>query len=142
MKNPKTKKIAVTVAAVIGAAAVIVLAFFAGYVVRDAVSGDAADWVLSIIEKYYYQDIDSSEADNIAADAIVDKYLDIYSEYYTAEEYRALQASNGGSSSGVGISYSYIPGTGVTVIGTTGNSPSFRAGLRSGDVILYAEKEG
>ncbi len=142
MKNSKTKKIAVTVAAVIGAAAVLVLAFFAGYVVRDAVSGDAADWVLSIIEKYYYQDIDSSEADNIAADAIVDKYLDIYSEYYTAEEYRALQASNGGSSSGVGISYAYIPGTGVTVIGTTGNSPSFRAGLRSGDVILYAEKEG
>ena len=49
MKNSKTKKIAVTVAAVIGAAAVIVLPFFAGYVVRASVRGDAADWGLRLI---------------------------------------------------------------------------------------------
>ena len=142
MRNEKLKKRLKIAAAVLSAAAVAVLVFFAGYLTRAAAGVNAYDWVLEIIRDRYYVEVDTSDADGIAADAIVDKYLDGYSEYYTAEEYEALTHSNAGSSSGIGLSYSYIPGTGLTVIGTTGNSPSFRAGLRSGDVLLYGESGG
>lgn len=143
-KNGKIRntKLIIIVAATATAVVLLLLAFFAGYALRGALSMSSSDWVINMISKYYYQDIDTSDYEGVAADALVDKYLDAYSEYYTAEEYAALVESNSGSTSGLGVSYSYIPGKGLTVVGVTGNSPAFKAGLRSGDVILSAEKDG
>ena len=143
-KNGKIRntKLIIIVAASATAVVLLLLAFFAGYALRGALMVSSSDWVINMISKYYYQDIDTSDSEDIAADALVDKYLDIYSEYYTAEEYEALLKSNGGTSSGLGISYAYIPGSGITIVGSTGNSPAFKAGIRPGDVIQYAEKDG
>ena len=136
-KNGKIRntKLIIIVAASATAVVLLLLAFFAGYALRGALMVSSSDWVINMISKYYYQDIDTSDSEDIAADALVDKYLDIYSEYYTAEEYEALLKSNGGTSSGLGISYAYIPGSGITIVGSTGNSPAFKAGIRPGDVI-------
>lgn len=142
MKNAKTKKIIISVAAALLAAAVLALVFLAGYWTRGAVGSTSYDWVLGVIADHYYKDVDASSADEIAIDALVDEYLDIYSEYYTAEEYAAQQQSNAGVKSGLGVSYSYIPGSGITIISCVGNSPAYRAGLRSGDVVLYGVKDG
>ena len=138
----KSKKIAIAVVSVIIALVMLALAFLGGYLTRGAVGGTTYDWVLGVIQQHYYRDVDMDNADEIAIDALVKEYLDIYSEYYTAEEYAAAQNSNAGSKSGLGISYSYIPGTGLVVVKSSGNSPSFRAGLRAGDVILYGESGG
>lgn len=140
--SQKSKKIVIGVVSAIVALALLALAFLGGYLVRGAVGATSYDWVLGMIERYYYEDVDIGNADELAIDAIVSEYLDIYSEYYTAEEYAAAQSSNGGSKSGLGISYSYIPGTGITVVKSSGNSPAFRAGLRAGDVIVYGESGG
>lgn len=142
MKGSKVKKVVVIVACVVAGLGVLVLAFFGGYFVRGSVGVTSYDWLLDVISKYYYIDVDTEDADELAAQAIVEKYLDIYSEYYTAEEYAAQQSSNAGSKSGLGITYSYIPGTGITIVNTAGNSPAFRAGLRPSDVIEYAEFDG
>ena len=144
MNSPskKTKKVLLTVACSVLAAAVLVLVFFAGYWVRGAFCATSYDWALQIIRDYYYTDVDTDDAEETAIDALVAKYLDIYSEYYTAEEYAAQQSENAGSRSGFGISCSYIPYIGLTVYSCIGNSPAFRAGIRSGDVLLYGEYEG
>ena len=144
MNSPsnKTKKVLLAVACSVLAAAVLVLVFFAGYWVRGAFGATSYDWALQIIREHYYTDVDTDDADETAIDALVSKYLDIYSEYYTAEEYAAQQSVNAGSRSGIGISCSYIPCLGLTVYSCLGNSPAFRAGLRSGDVLLYGEYQG
>ncbi len=144
MNSPskKTKKVLLAVACSVLAAAVLVLVFFAGYWVRGAFGATSYDWALQIIRDYYYTDVDTDDAEETAIDALVAKYLDIYSEYYTAEEYAAQQSENAGSRSGFGISCSYIPYIGLTVYSCIGNSPAFRAGIRSGDVLLYGEYEG
>ena len=66
----------------------------------------------------------------------MEKYLDIYSAYYTAEEYKQLQDSNAGNRGGFGISSTYLHGEGVLVVNALGNSPAFASGLRSGDVMV------
>lgn len=100
--SKKTKKVLLTVACSVLAAAVLVLVFFAGYWVRGAFGATSYDWALQIIRDYYYTDVDTDDAEETAIDALVAKYLDIYSEYYTAEEYAAQQSENAGSRSGFG----------------------------------------
>ena len=142
MIKPRTKKILLTVAAALGALAVLAGVFFAGFFTRGALGGSTYDWVLNIIKENYYLDVDIENADEVAADALVEQYLDIYSAYYTPEEYAALQSSNAGNKSGFGISATFIPGTGLVVAEAVGNSPAFAAGLRSGDVIISCGKGG
>ena len=139
MKNKKTVKIVGAIAAGVAAAAVLVLVFFAGWWTRGSVGATPYDWALGIIEQYYYKDIDTDDAGEIAVDALVEKYLDIYSAYYTPEEYKQLQESNAGNRSGFGISSTWLPGEGVLVVNALGNSPAFASGLRAGDVMVSGE---
>ena len=83
MIKPRTKKILLTVAAALGALAVLAGVFFAGFFTRGALGGSTYDWVLNIIKENYYLDVDIDNADEVAADALVERYLDIYSAYYT-----------------------------------------------------------
>ena len=142
MKNKKTVKIVGAIAAGVAAAAVLVLVFFAGWWTRGSVGATPYDWALGIIEQYYYKDIDTDDAGETAVDALVEKYLDIYSAYYTPEEYKQLQESNAGNRSGFGISSTWLPGEGVLVVNALGNSPAFASGLRAGDVMVSGELGG
>lgn len=135
----KKKVITVTVCVLLGVA-LLVLAFFGGYWVRGSFT-DSLSWVKSVIEQYYYKEIEG-DMDEVAADALVKEYLDIYSAYYTAEEYAAQQSANAGNKSGFGLSCTYYPGRGIVVVNSVGNSPAYAAGLRNGDVIVSAEYEG
>ena len=110
MKSSALKKVLISVAAAIGIAAVLAAVFFAGYLTRGAVGDTSYDWALKIIRDNYYKDIDTENADEVAVDALVDEYLDIYSAYYTPEEYAALQSSNAGNKSGFGVSVTYLKG--------------------------------
>ncbi len=142
MKEKRPAKIIAAVAACVAAAAALALVFFAGWWARGCAGASPYDWALDIIERYYYKDVDAGNADEIALDALVEEYLDAYSAYYTAEEYKALQNSNAGNKSGFGITSTFIPGSGVTVVNAVGNSPAFASGLRSGDVLLSGELDG
>lgn len=99
------------------------------------------DWAVAVIEAYYYEDV-SEEAIREAGLENLSDVLDIYSSYYTPEEYSALTSSNAGSRSGIGVSYQYISpdyglsiGSGVYIISVLGNSPAERSGLRVGMFI-------
>lgn len=99
------------------------------------------DWVRKTIQKNYYRfdgDYSSIEdMDNLTIEEMVGR-LDPYSAYYTAAEYEAMYADNGGSKSGVGISYAFEPGIGIVIHSVIGNSPAKRAGIKEGDVIVSA----
>ncbi|MCD7728771.1 MAG: S41 family peptidase [Clostridia bacterium] len=140
-KSSVVKKVAVRAGIAVAVLCVVVASFFCGYFVRGSVSdsgNDSIGWLLSMIDTYYYQDVPTEDFYDYSIDSFISKYLDSYSAYYTAEEYKQLEESNSGSKSGYGISYSYIPSRGVLANTVVFNSPAYISGLRSGDYIVSA----
>lgn len=147
MKENKTLKIIITV---IVAVLIAAAAFAGGFITSRLTRGRQAasfSWALDTIRKNYYEDIPSDEILNGALKDVADKYLDIYSDYYTAEEYAALTASNRGNKSGVGISYAYVADgahpsgkSGILIESVVGNSPAYRSGLRAGEFVTAVER--
>lgn len=77
--------------------------------------------------------------DEDIADALVNSFLDDYSDYYTAEEYRKIKAEGKGRYDGVGLSFFSLS----TEIGkVTLNSPADKSGLQKGDVVLCGNSYG
>ncbi len=131
MKGNVAKKIL----SVILALAVIAASFTAGFFIRGCSRGRAVssyEWGIDVIRKNYYFG-DEADFAGMSLGSIADRYLDRYSEYYTAEEYQAALKSNSGSKSGFGLSYSFVDGRGVYTASVVGNSPAYNGGLRAGE---------
>lgn len=123
--------------------AIIIGSFTAGYFVHKNVVYDSSfKWAKDTIERYYYYSDGSYDYSSVALQGISDKYLDQYSEYYTADEYEALVKSNSGSKSGLGLSYMFVDGKGVYVSSVMGNSPAYMCGLRAGEWLKSGGKNG
>lgn len=114
------------------------LLFFGGYFTRYFLSEKDArsmQFVLDYYNKYYYK-----PSNEEPAKLVVDALMDIYSEYYTAEEYNKLTQEDNGNREGFGISF-YQPSSnaslfkGINVYRVSGNSPAENSGLKKGDVI-------
>ena len=89
----------------------------------------------AIIENYY---VDSINSDSVVQEAIVAmlKTLDPHSAYTNPKETLDLSQPLEGHFSGIGIQFSIVRDT-VTVVQTTANGPSQKAGLLPGDRIVY-----
>ena len=138
MKKSLTKKILIASAAFIVAAAVILTSIYFGIF---GVYFSTTDWVIGMIDKYYYYEVDAQDVREAGLENLAGNVLDIYSGYYTAEEYKALTQSNAGNSTGIGVSVSYVDnsfGKGVFVNEVVGNSPAYRSGLKAGTFITGA----
>lgn len=106
-------------------------------------------WARKIIDAYYYKDINPDAEYNGSVKDFVRDNLDIYSAYYTADEYDAVIASNSGKKSGIGVSFRYV-GEGVHPLGlqgvlvenVVGNSNAYYSGLKVGEVIRSATVDG
>ena len=90
--------------------------------------------------------IEQEYVDNVNTDSIIDltvnnilAQLDPHSVYIAKSEMDEVQQSMKGSFVGIGINYYNFKDT-LTIIKPTVNGPSFNAGLKSGDRILYANK--
>lgn len=120
---------------------VLATVFAAGCFITDQL--DSVKWTLKTIENnyYFYDDFNAEGAENLTPEEIAAR-LDIYSEYYTREEYEAVIRSNSGEKSGVGISYNFIEGKGAYLVTVTGSSPADAAGLTAGDLIVAGRKNG
>ena len=113
MNNKKTR---VTVTVII-AIAISLVSFFGGFAVsRLARKKEVSsfEWALKTIRDNYYEDIPEEKLlycalNGMTASGLAGACLDKYSAYYTAEQYRELVATHGGSMSGVGISFAYVP---------------------------------
>ena len=118
----------------------IFTAFFAAILCVACVFGAAGcrvltpfEWVMTTIERNYVGEFDPSICETIE-DAVAQ--LDAYSAYYTPQQYADVTASNAGSKSGVGISYSFVSGRGAVISVVAGNSPAWQKGITEGDVII------
>lgn len=138
----KVKIIVSVIVALIIAVSSFFIGFFTHKLTRDEYVS-SVEWVMSMIEKNYYfsEDFDKEDAKNLSLKALVSK-LDIYSEYYTAEEYRAVMSDNEGEKSGIGITYQFLKDKGVLLVSVMGNSPAWISGLRSGDILTGGIADG
>ena len=98
--------------------------------------------ILSLLEQSFYEDIDSSQLVDGLYKGIVESLDDPYTEYYTAEEYKQLEAYTSGTYSGIGAILGTDSTTGVAMISDVyDESPAKEADLKSGDLILEIDGE-
>lgn len=95
-------------------------------------------WTKNQIRKNYIEDVTDEEFYGAVFDA-VNSLLDSYSQYFSAEEYKAVLESATGRWIGMGITFSTQDGEKnprLLAIKIAGNSPAERAGIKVGTYIL------
>ncbi len=97
-----------------------------------------------LIDRYYI------DAENVTAEqkrdgiykGLIYSLGDIYSEYYTPEEFEELNKDTEGIFYGIGAYMTTDKTTGLALItGTVPDSPAEKAGIRSGDIIVEVDGE-
>lgn len=115
----------------------------AGLVDEDAY-GEMAEFLgmLAIIRKHYV-DGDRVTWKNLFRYAVrgLMHELDSFSEYESPEEFRSMTENVSGKRVGIGVVISTSRARGIEIVSVLPGSPAFRAGLRSGDVLLRVDGE-
>lgn len=127
----------------------LIICFIGGYFFNDLTKDPSirtVEWVMDTISKHgYYLDEETGEIKKLTgediSDLIVSSFLDKYSDYYTAEEYADVVATNKGNNFGIGTTFLSAKSD-LTVFRVVGNSPAFYAGIEKGDVLTGARKSG
>jgi carboxyl-terminal processing protease len=135
------RKIGVLTACVLALAA-----FLAGGGVMRAVSADVNydallrfSQVLDMVEQYYVRDVNQNELIDGALKGMLEN-LDPHSTLLSSKEYQEMQESTSGEFFGVGIEIT-TENNYVLVVSPIEDTPGFRAGLRSGDIIIAIDGE-
>ena len=90
--------------------------------------------VLDLIERHYVSDTTRKDLLNGAIKGML-QGLDPHSNYMNPDEYKDMQETTTGEFSGIGVEISQENGQ-VLVVSPIEDTPAFRAGLLSGDIIL------
>jgi carboxyl-terminal processing protease len=90
--------------------------------------------VLDLVERNYVKDISQSELINSSVKGML-QGLDPHSNFLSPEEFKEMQQTTSGEFFGVGIEISLENGQ-VVIVAPIEDTPAFRAGLQTGDVIL------
>ena len=104
-------------------------------VLADSATVEKVEYLEKLIDQEYLGDIDKSDrAEGIYA-CLLYGLGDVYSRYYTAEEYAQETASTDGSYVGIGVSIQKNKNGGVQIAECYEGGSGKKAGLISGDVI-------
>ncbi len=97
-----------------------------------------AEAVSLIEDRYYYYGDTEGEAALVssAIKGMTDNLGDVYSQYYTKEEYAELMDSQSGEYSGIGILIQAPGENGATILRVYDDTPMALAGAKSGDCIV------
>ncbi|MDR2055515.1 MAG: S41 family peptidase [Desulfovibrio sp.] len=90
--------------------------------------------VLDLVERHYVKEVTQTELVNSSVKGML-QGLDPHSNFLTPEEFKEMQQNTSGEFFGVGIEISLENGQ-VVVVTPIEDTPAFRAGLQTGDVIL------
>ena len=133
--SPRKKNLTRTICSVILALVILAAGFTAGWLGRyysiDPRLRELG-WMLDLLESEHYRDVDM---DAVYDDLYDVAMPDIFSSYYTPEEYARLIAESQGHNEGAGIVLAQSGGD-VFVWSVVENSPAQQAGLRAGMYIL------
>ena len=90
--------------------------------------------VLAIVKKNYVEEVTTKQLVDGAINGML-AALDPHSAYLTPELYKELQVETKGAFGGLGIEITQRNGM-LTIVAPIEDTPAYRAGLKSGDVIL------
>ena len=90
--------------------------------------------VISTVEKYYVDDVKLDAIVNKAIAGLMTE-LDAHSTYMDVKSFKAMNESMDGEFEGLGIVIEAKDGA-LTVISPIDDTPAFKAGIKSGDIIL------
>ncbi len=90
--------------------------------------------VLDIVERSYVRDVAQSELVDGAIKGML-QGLDPHSTFLTVEEYRDMQEMTSGEFYGIGVEITMENGQ-VVVMSPIEDTPAFKAGMKTGDIIL------
>lgn len=109
--------------------------------VLDKETEQKIETLAALIQSSYYEDVDIENLREGLCQGLFDN-LDVYSEYYTAEEYEELYESTlSGTYCGIGASLQQDEETMiVTIVHVYDGSPAKEAGLQEGDVISSVDE--
>lgn len=92
--------------------------------------------IQQMIELYYLEEIDPDLVENYLYKGVLAGLGDVYSVYYTEDEYQSMLDSTNGSYCGIGVEISQSRSTGIATISRVfEGSPAMEAGLLPGDVL-------
>jgi carboxyl-terminal processing protease len=95
--------------------------------------------VLTLIQQYYVDEIDSSKVINGAITGMLGS-LDPHSAYMTPEDFKDMEDETSGSFTGIGIEISMRDGM-LTAVAPIEGTPADRQGIKSGDQIVRINGE-
>jgi len=90
--------------------------------------------ILNVIESQYVDDVNTTDLVDKALEGLLSN-LDSHSTFMNTKEYKDLTVQTKGEFGGLGISIGMKEGA-LTVIAPIDGTPAFRAGIKSGDIIL------
>ena len=94
------------------------------------------------IDEYYLFDYEEEDVENGIYKGLMAGLGDVYTGYYTPEEYASFMESSNGSYSGIGAMMQQDYSTGIiTVVKVFEGSPSAEAGILPGDILYMVEGE-
>lgn len=110
----------------------------------DATSNQYSDLkmfsqVLVIVQSQYVDKVNPSELIVNATKGMVSS-LDPHSSFMTPQEYKDLQVSTTGEFGGIGASITLKDGL-ITVVTPIEGTPSYKAGIKAGDIILQIDNK-
>lgn len=95
-----------------------------------------------LIEEDYYKEVSSEDLVDGALKGLFEGLDDPYSQYYTEEEFKSLQEQTSGSFVGIGVYIGINPeDNNITIISPIEGSPAYKAGIKSGDIVLSVDGE-
>lgn len=96
--------------------------------------------ISDILENYSIYDMNTKEMSDMAAKAIAESVDDVYTNYYTTEEFTQLNSQLSNGYRGIGITLGADLETNkLKIISVTPGQPAEKSGLLPGDYILAAE---
>ena len=128
----------------IALAVIMILTFFAGYFVRGTVEPAESQEMSALMRIITERWMSQKNTEELSADFInlVIKPYDAYATYYTPQEYKKLVEEDKGRYSGVGIALRENSEGYVQVAKVYLNSPAYKNGVETGDVLVAGIKKG
>lgn len=136
--STKRKAVGQKVLSLILVVLILLTVFFSGYYTFYWAMGEEMRQLLwikkQITNNYYYDVTDEQFFEAVVDGGGVESLLDAYSDYYSPDEYKSIEAQNKGIKYGVGLSFENVEDT-VRIFKVLGNSPAEKAGLKEGMII-------
>jgi carboxyl-terminal processing protease len=103
---------------------------------RNAEAYEKIKAVLGYVEANYVDTVDTEKLTDMTLEDLL-QHLDPHSDYFTAEEIKAMSEPLQGNFEGIGIEYNFVQDT-LVVMAVIPSGPSEKAGLKTGDRIVRA----